>query len=193
MNFPTILTLIRLILSPVLMPLLIAVYLPANNLAINGAVALVFIFFALTDFFDGYLARSHRKTTQLGRLLDPAADKFLVFSTLVALVSIHKIFFYWAIILIGREIFIMSLREISLEYGFSVRVAFLGKLKMAIHMVFISFVILNPAQAFGRQAPAWNGIELFLLINALFFSILSAFYYYRDFKQKFDNATHNTQ
>ena len=188
MNVPTILTLIRLTVSPILLPVLIVTCLPADNITLNGMVMFVFILFALTDFLDGYLARSRQKASELGRILDPIADKFLVFSTLIALVAVHKLFFYWAIVLIGREFFVMGLREISLEYGFSVRVALLGKIKMAVHMLFISFVILNPAQALGAQAPIWNGIELVLLIGSLFLSILSAFYYYRDFSRRLREA-----
>jgi CDP-diacylglycerol--glycerol-3-phosphate 3-phosphatidyltransferase len=101
-NTPTRLTLIRLIFSPLFLPLVLVYFLPYNNQIINGILALVFVLLSLTDFFDGYLARKYNQETALGRALDPLADKFLFFSTLIALVTIQKVFFlfsdhfYWS-------------------------------------------------------------------------------------------------
>ena len=83
-NLPTLLTLARLILSPVILPGLLVVLLPFNLLPINMVLAAIFAAFGLTDYFDGYFARKHDQVTPLGRLLDPVADKLLVTSTLVA-------------------------------------------------------------------------------------------------------------
>ncbi len=145
-NFPTILTLSRLILSPLIMPLLLITFLPVNRLEINFVLAIIFLGFSVTDFLDGYLARHFSQETALGKLLDPIADKFLVYSTLIALVHTHKLYFFWAIIIIGREFFVMGLREIALHHGFNVSVSTAGKLKTVIQILFpfrLSYSILQ--------------------------------------------------
>ncbi|MDP3889126.1 MAG: CDP-alcohol phosphatidyltransferase family protein, partial [bacterium] len=114
-NIPIILTLIRLIFSPFLLPLLLVHFLPFNIFWINAILALFFVMVCLTDFFDGYLARKYKQETVLGKLLDPIADKFLLYSTLIVLLSVHKIFFYWPSILIGREFLVMGIRLIAME------------------------------------------------------------------------------
>jgi CDP-diacylglycerol--glycerol-3-phosphate 3-phosphatidyltransferase len=183
-NLPMLLTLARLILSPLVLPVLLASLLPVNSLIINIFLAGVFIVFSLTDFFDGYLARRYHQETDLGKLLDPLADKLLVYSTLIALVYVKKVFFYWTIIIVGREFFVTGLREIALYHGFSVPVSLIGKIKTAIQMAFLTFVILNPYQALKIQAPVWNNIENFLLIATLVSTALSAVMYYQDFARK---------
>src|SRR5690606_3086491 len=134
-SFPLFLTLIRLILSPIILPFLFVYLLPLNYVLINIFLAIVFILFSLTDFFDGYIARKYHQESSLGRLLDPIADKFLIFSVLISLLAAGKIFFYWVIILIGREIFIMGLRQLALEYAITIPVSWAGKVKTAIQMI----------------------------------------------------------
>lgn len=177
-NLPTFLTSIRLILSPTLLPLIFVIFLPLNIFSINILVAIFFIFLSLTDFFDGYLARSYNQITNLGKLLDPIADKFLLYSSLLTLVYINKIYFYWAIIFIGREFFVMGLREIALLNGFKISVSKIAKYKTAAQMSYITIVILN------SNFNIINVIELLLLSMALFLSIYSAFEYYQTLVKK---------
>lgn len=184
LNFPTALTLVRLIVSPILMPLLLITFLPINNITINAALAFIFAILGLTDFLDGYLARVRGQETVLGKLLDPIADKFLVYSTLIALVHTQKLFFYWTIIIIGREFFVMGLREIALFHGFNIPVSFIGKVKTVLQMIWLAFVILNPAQHLAGKAPLWNISEAILLISTLFLTIYSALVYARDFMRQ---------
>lgn len=181
-TFPTLLTILRLVLSPLFLPILLVYLLPFNILWINSALAAIFILFALTDFFDGYLARKYKQETKLGRILDPIADKFLVYSMLIALLAAHKIYFYWVLILIGREIFMMGLRQIALEQGMSVHVSWIAKLKTMFQMMLLTWIILNPSQSLGLcAAPLWNGIEYGLLVSTLFLSVFSAWLYYKNF------------
>lgn len=179
-NIPTLLTLSRLILSPLILPWLLIFFLPLNILWINALLSLLFILFGVTDFLDGYLARAYQQETALGKMLDPVADKFLVYSTLIALVATKKLFFFWPIIIIGREFFIMSLREIALSKGFSVSVMSIGKLKTCAQMLFIAFVILNPAQHQGSYS-LWNSIESILVVTTIILTLYSALSYGRTF------------
>jgi CDP-diacylglycerol--glycerol-3-phosphate 3-phosphatidyltransferase len=115
-------------------------------------------------------------------MLDPIADKFLFYSVLVGLLAANKIFFYWVIILIGRELFIMSLRQIALECHFSIPVSYVGKIKTAVQMVCLTFIIVNPAHKLGLfGAPRWNVTETVLLFITLLLSVWSAYLYYRRF------------
>jgi CDP-diacylglycerol--glycerol-3-phosphate 3-phosphatidyltransferase len=193
-NFPTFLTLIRLVLSPLMLPILFVYLLPYNIAWINYSLAMLFVFFSLTDFFDGYLARRLQQETSLGKILDPIADKFLIYSTLVSLLAIGKIYFYWVILLVGREFFMMGLRHIALEHNFTVPVSWLGKIKTVVQMVFLTVVIVNPYnQLHLWDAPCWNGLELILLILSLYLSLASAQRYYVAFMKEFRRVTERVQ
>ena len=142
--------------------------------------------FSLTDFFDGFLARRFHQETVLGKVLDPLADKFLTYSILIALLAADKIFFYWVVLIIGREFFVMGLRQVALEHNFSIQVSYIGKLKTAIQMVCFTIIILNPYHALGIiGAFGWNGIEQFLLFFTLVVSLFSAKQYCHAFIERF--------
>lgn len=180
-NFPTLLTLIRLIVSPLVLPILLVYLLPLNIIWINGALAVLFIAMSITDFFDGYLARRYQQETRIGKLLDPLADKFLTYSALIALLAAGKIYFYWVILLIGREFFVLGLRNVALEYNFSIQVSDFAKLKTALLMFCIAFIIVNPYQDLSFKEWRWNGAEALLLALTILFSLSSAQRYYTEF------------
>ncbi|MCX5922500.1 MAG: CDP-diacylglycerol--glycerol-3-phosphate 3-phosphatidyltransferase [Candidatus Dependentiae bacterium] len=187
-NFPTTLTLIRLVVSPLILPLLLVYFLPINHILINGILVLFFFALSLTDFFDGYLARKYGQETLLGAVLDPIADKFLVYSTLIGLLVVNKIYFFWVVLLIGREFFLMGLRQVALENNFSVPVSFLGKLKTATQIICLMFIIFNPYQTVGLGLSGvawWNTAELILIVITVGISMLSALFYYQAFIGKF--------
>lgn len=182
-TLPTVLTLTRLVLSPLMLPVLLVYLLPYNNFVINIALAVLFLLLSLTDLFDGYFARKFNQVTKLGKQLDPLADKFLSYSTLVALLAAGKIFFYWVIILIGRDFFVMGLRAIAQDRGLSIPVSFFGRIKTIGLTIFLAFIIFNPYQAAGLS-NSWNMIEAFLLVIVLLLSLLSAKNYYLQFREK---------
>lgn len=180
-NLPNMLTMIRLG-SPLVFPLLLVYFLPYNKLWANTMLATFFVVLGLTDFFDGYLARKYDQVTSLGKMLDPIADKCLVYSTLVALLASGKIFFYWVVLFIGREFFVMGLRLVALEHNLSIPVSMLGKVKTFFQMVLLTWIIANPYQKLGLRAyPVWNWGELWLLIITLFLTVISAHHYYKSF------------
>jgi CDP-diacylglycerol--glycerol-3-phosphate 3-phosphatidyltransferase len=139
-NLPNILTLARIILIPFFV---IAFYLPWTYATILAAI--IFVLAALTDWFDGYLARHWNVTSALGAFLDPVADKLLVSTALVLLVSSPLEYLTLpAVIIIGREIAISALREWMAKLGQTrgVAVNLLGKLKTIIQMVAIVMLIV---------------------------------------------------
>lgn len=194
-NLPLSLTLIRLVIAPCSIPFLIVHLSPYNALWINLVITACFVFFGLTDFFDGYFARKYNQQTVLGAILDPLADKFLMYSALIALLVVDKIAYYWVLIFIGREFFVMGLRHIALEHKLSLRVCWSAKIKTFFQFCYIAVALLNPYQAYGvSDAPYWNGIEISLLTLALCLSVISGYQYYRTvvnaYRLSVNKATH---
>lgn len=132
-----------------LIPLVIGVfYLPNDVLTIQGKNLLssaVFCVAAITDWLDGYLARSWNQTSAFGAFLDPVADKLMVAAALVMLVQLERCDAIVAFIIIGREITISALREWMAKMGAakSVAVSFVGKLKTAAQMVAIPMLLFS--------------------------------------------------
>ena len=118
----------------------------------NFIAAVIFIVAAVTDWFDGYLARTLKQTSAFGAFLDPVADKLMVAAALIMLVQLARIDAILAVIIIGREITISALREWMAKLGeaSSVAVAFVGKLKTAAQMTAIPLLLYN-AQLFGFE------------------------------------------
>ncbi len=190
LTLPNFFTLLRLIVSPIMLPFLVVYCLPYNLLWLNSCLAALFIFFSITDFLDGYLARRYAQVSTLGRILDPIADKFLLYSMLIALLAAGKLNFIWVLLFIGREFFIMGLRQIALEHNITVHVSSLAKLKTFFQFLAIIVILLNPYHTMGRSTIAgflhdfwhnqyWTLAELVLLLIALFLSIVSAKQYYQ--------------
>ncbi len=190
-TIPNLLTIFRLICSPLFLPFLIVYLLPLNVLWINGAIALLFALLSLTDLFDGILARALKQESVLGQMLDPIADKFLLYATLVSLLAANRIYFYWVVIFIGREFFMMGLRQIALEHNFVVKVSLLGKIKTTLQMITLFIIILNPYQSVlcCSNAVVWNGVELLMLGVTAFISLYSAQQYYQSFVKAFKSKT----
>lgn len=156
MNLPNYLTLFRIFLIPVFV---IAFYLPVSGN--HYIAAFIFTIAAVTDWLDGYLARSLNQTTRLGAFLDPVADKLIVTTALVLIVAEREM--PWIAIpcavIVGRELVISALREWMAEIGkrTSVAVSYIGKFKTVIQMV---AVILLLAYDPDDQVLAWLGYIL---------------------------------
>lgn len=103
---------------------------------------------AITDFFDGYLARIWSQQSSLGRMLDPIADKLLVAAVLLVLVANHTIVDWsvWAaIVILSREILVSGLREFLAELRVSVPVSTVAKWKTTLQLVALGFLIVGPS------------------------------------------------
>jgi len=187
-NLPTSLTLARLVLSPLLLPLLFVYFLPYNFLPLNVLLGIFFMLFGLTDFFDGFLARKYNQETELGRILDPIADKFLMYSTLIAMLALDRIYFYWVVLLIGREFFMISLRLVALSHQLSIAVSDLAKIKTAVQMIFLTILIVNPYHNQGIFSAPWiNSIEYALLGIVLVLTYITSKQYYDSFLVQYNS------
>jgi CDP-diacylglycerol---glycerol-3-phosphate 3-phosphatidyltransferase len=179
-NTSTLLTLFRLISSPLVLPFLIVYTTPLQNFYIDSFVAAIFLLLSFTDFLDGYLARKYKEVTAIGAMLDPIADKFLSYVAFISLVAAGKLYFYWAIILIGREFFIMSLRMAALQHNFSIPVMFLGKIKTLLQTLYIAILIMQPYHLI-RNKYLWDVGVHGMLCVVIAISLGSAYIYTRNF------------
>ncbi|AUN94386.1 CDP-diacylglycerol--glycerol-3-phosphate 3-phosphatidyltransferase [Pseudazoarcus pumilus] len=149
-NIPNTLTLMRIALIPLFVGVF---YLPAawlTDLQMNVIATVLFVLAAITDWLDGYLARSLGQTSAFGAFLDPVADKLMVAAALIVLVQLGRVDAIIAVVIIGREITISALREWMARIGqsASVAVATVGKLKTAAQMIAIP-MLLYDASLFG--------------------------------------------
>jgi cardiolipin synthase len=143
-NLPTALTWLRIILIPVFVSVY---YLPDNWLSPvmrNWVGMSAFSLAAITDWFDGYLARKLGAVSAFGAFLDPVADKLMVAAALILLVQLGRAEAYLAIVIIGREITVSALREWMAQLGRSrkVSVAFVGKIKTVAQMTAVIALLL---------------------------------------------------
>ena len=142
-NLPNILTYGRIAAVPALVACFYF-----DGLAARWVALAIFITAAVTDFFDGYLARLWSQQSSLGRMLDPIADKLLVAATLLMLASdstIWGVHLVAAVIILCREVLVSGLREFLAELRVSVPVSELAKWKTTIQLVAIGFLIAGPA------------------------------------------------
>ncbi len=140
----------------------------------------IFAVAAITDFFDGYLARVWSQQSTLGRMLDPIADKLLVAATLLMLVAdrtINSWSIWAAIVILSREILVSGLREYLAELRVSVPVSTVAKWKTTLQLVAIGFLIVGPA---GEHVlPGTVMIGLVLLWIAALLTLYTGWDYFR--------------
>ncbi len=174
-TLPNLLTWLRVLAIPLLVSLF---YLPLPIAVINFAATVLFVAAAITDWFDGWLARRLGQTSPFGEFLDPVADKLLVCAALVMLVELQRVEAVVALVIIGREITISSLREWMAQIGAraSVAVHSIGKFKTAAQMVAIP-MLLYDATLFGRLDCRLLGTWLIYIAAAL--TVVSMVYYLR--------------
>ncbi len=144
LSLPNVLTYARVVAVPIVAGLL---FWPHAPWARWTALA-VFIAAAVTDFFDGYLARAWAQQSSLGRMLDPIADKLLVSAAILMLAAdqtISSVTLWAAIVILCREILVSGLREYLAELRVPVPVTRVAKWKTTAQLVALGFLIAGPA------------------------------------------------
>ena len=140
-NLPNLLTLSRIVATPILVALLYF-----HDPVMRWVALLLFAAAGATDYLDGYLARNLGQVSAMGRIFDPIADKLLVSSVIVILVAIDQIQGWMvipAIIILCREILVSGLREYLAEVKIPLPVSHLAKWKTALQMIALGFLIVG--------------------------------------------------
>ena len=176
LNFPTILTISRIVFIPVI--IFCYIY---NNGELRNIAAFIFLIALITDYFDGLIARKFGQETQFGAFLDPIADKLLVVITIFLLSrSFDLILFLMpALIIISREFLVIAIRQrlAEIKVAISMRVNALGKIKTTFQMLAL-FILLHPNILFSFINL--HIIGLLLLFIAAVLTVISFIYYVRN-------------
>jgi cardiolipin synthase len=175
-NLPMILTWARIAMIPLVVGVF---YLPEVWLSItakNISACALFTVAAITDGFDGWIARKYGLTTALGAFLDPVADKLMVCAALIVLLALDRVGAFVALVIIGREIAISALREWMAQIGKqkSVAVNSMGKLKTIVQMVAIPMLLFHD-RLFGMIDIGRIGTVLIYIAAIL--TVYSMLYY----------------
>jgi CDP-diacylglycerol--glycerol-3-phosphate 3-phosphatidyltransferase len=167
LTWPNVLTVLRILLVPVLVVALL-------NETENGDLlaAIVFAIASVTDFVDGWLARSSDSVTTFGKLMDPIADKLLVIAALVSLVSLDRLAAWVAMVIIARELAVTIARAQAPEV---IPAATPGKLKTVAQVVAIFFLILL------HPAPGWVDALVYLAVAV---TVVSGLTFFLDLRQR---------
>lgn len=150
MNLPNKLTMIRIILVPFVVLFMLPIAgVPVWNAFVETQIAhivalVLFCIASLTDFFDGLIARRKNLITNMGKFLDPIADKLLVISVLVAFVELNRISTFVVIIVLAREFAVTGLRLLAAEQNVVIAASNLGKIKTTTQMFAIIWLLLEP-------------------------------------------------
>ena len=140
MNLPNKLTLFRVILIPFFVFFLLAPWFEGYG---NYIAVAIFIIASLTDFLDGRIARKYNLVTNFGKFMDPLADKLLVCSAMICLISLGLLPAWIVIIIIAREFIISGFRLIASDNGVVIAASYWGKFKTAFQMVMVIVLMLN--------------------------------------------------
>jgi len=174
MNLPNWLTTLRIFLVPPLVVVLLTEFEGSEPIALG-----IFLLAAITDWFDGYLARKRNQITLLGKFLDPIADKLLIASVFISLVEMNVVPAWMVVIIIGREIAVTGFRAIAASHGHNISAGLSGKIKMVVEVITITLLI-------GRKyLGSFAFLSKIALWVTLIVAILSAVDYYFKFGRIF--------
>lgn len=171
-NLPNILTIFRICVIPVIV---ITFYFDDKVFA-HRLAAFLFALAAVTDFLDGYLARTYGLETKFGKMLDPIADKLLVGAVLLMLVAFRKVNELPCLLILMREFFIAGLREFLAEIRVSVPVSKLAQVKTFVQMVALLLLLLGSK---GSGVNAMDAIGQVFLWLAAIVTIFTGYVYFK--------------
>ncbi len=147
LNLPNALALLRIALAPLMFWLLVdrdnPIFANIDVSWIDYIAAFIFVIASVTDFFDGFIARSWNQMTKLGAILDPLADKLLMLAAFLGLVFLDRASPWAVLIILTREFFITGLRVQAASEGKSVSSTIAGKTKTVVQMVAVGFLLMN--------------------------------------------------
>lgn len=184
LNIANQLTIVRIVAIPLY---LLVLYI--NKDWSNVAATIIFILAGVSDFLDGYIARKYNMITDLGKILDPIADKILVAAALIALIDLDRLYWWIAVIMLARDFTMEALRNLAASKGIIIAAGIWGKLKTTFQMVAIGMISFK---------NVWLGINWYILGQVLMYialvlSIYSAFVYFRDYFKNHELEENDTE
>ena len=168
LNLPNALAFFRILLAPLMFFMLVnapEIFTQIHISWINYFAALIFVIASVTDFFDGYIARSWNQKTKLGAILDPLADKMLILAAFLGLMMLGRASAWAVYLILVREFFITGFRVVMASDGVEVAASMAGKVKTVSQMFAVGFLLMS-----------WPGGELLLWI-AVALTLYSGFEY----------------
>ncbi len=165
LNLPNVLTVLRIMLVPVLVAALLG-----NTPEGDVLAAVVFALASLTDFVDGYLARTRDSVTTFGKLMDPLADKLLIIAALLSLVSLGRLPAWVAMVIIARELAVTVLRLGATQAGVVIAASMFGKVKTCMQIALILALIAVTGE------PLWLSLLLYATVLVTVLSGLDYFF-----------------
>ena len=168
LNLPNALAFFRILLAPLMFFMLVnapEIFVQIHISWINYFAALIFVIASVTDFFDGYIARSWDQKTKLGAILDPLADKMLILAAFLGLMMLGRASAWAVYLILVREFFITGFRVVMASDGVEVAASMAGKVKTVSQMFAVGFLLMS-----------WPGGKLLLWI-AVALTLYSGFEY----------------
>lgn len=174
-NLPNALTILRILAIPIIVLLL---FYPGKIASFFASI--IFLFAAITDGLDGYIARRRNIVTTLGKFLDPMADKLLVITSLIMLIRLGRVPAGIVAIIAGREIAVTGLRAIAINEGIVISANQLGKYKTLVQVVATTTLICH----YSYYSIDLHNVGMIFLWAALVLTVWSGLDYFRGFFRK---------
>lgn len=161
MNLANKITIVRILMIPIFIVILLSGLIAPP---LSRYIALIiFIIASLTDALDGYIARSRNMITNLGKFMDPLADKMLVISAMIALVQLGNLQAWIVIVIVAREFIVTGFRLIAASNNIIIAASWWGKLKTISQMLMVISLLANINEV------------IFIAINSLLIALATAF------------------
>jgi CDP-diacylglycerol--glycerol-3-phosphate 3-phosphatidyltransferase len=171
-NLPNALTIGRIMAIPIIVLLL---FYPGR--VVSFVSAIIFLFAAITDGLDGYIARRQNIVTTLGKFLDPLADKLLVITSLIMLIHLGRVPAWIVAIIAGREMAVTGLRAIAINEGMIISASQLGKYKTLLQVIATTTLIGH----YSYFSIDLHNVGMIFLWAALVLTVWSGLDYFRGF------------
>jgi CDP-diacylglycerol---glycerol-3-phosphate 3-phosphatidyltransferase len=167
LTLPNVLTVFRILLVPVLVAALL------SGASSDALAAIVFVLASFTDALDGWIARRRKSESTFGKLMDPLADKLLVTSALVSLVSLDRLQAWVAMVIIAREFAVTGLRQLAMEQGHVLAANIWGKIKTVLQIAMVLALIAVDG------SPAWVDALVYVTVAVTVYSGADYFFGFR--------------
>lgn len=179
MNLPNVLTLSRIVFAAILVILL-----EENTLMGNIGAVVVFTIASITDYYDGYFAKTKGLISNFGKIMDPIADKILILSVFAVFAHLNIIPWWMVIVIAIREIAVTISRLLAMQKGLVLAAEKAGKIKTVAQIMAISFILLylvasQGAAWFGQVQKIWQSLDLALMLVVVGLTVYSGIDYFR--------------